>query len=292
MTPQNDSVLAVLEENGISPVFTPGIDVSHWQDDKSTAQKMDFRKAVAMGAKFVFIKVSERGGIDWDFEYNWMAAKEAGLLRGGYHFLRWDLSGTMQARIFCDIMKDDPGELPPVADFEAPRKGDLYPSNALLLQFLETVETIEERIPILYTSPGYWNQHGRNKVTKQFDPKWAYYPLWVAHYFKEYKPGILPTVIEPHASLGKTWTFWQYTPNGDGIAHGAESKGLDLNWFNGDLAALYKFAGIDISPEPTPEPTPTPGTDPSLTELQKNMTQAKKDIRELQDWGRGVNFKS
>ncbi|MCJ7518584.1 MAG: hypothetical protein MUO42_02800, partial [Anaerolineaceae bacterium] len=70
-----------------------GIDVSHWQNDKSTPQKMDFTKAVKMGAKFVFIKVSERGGIDSDFVYNWKAAKDAGLLRGGYHFLRWDLSG-------------------------------------------------------------------------------------------------------------------------------------------------------------------------------------------------------
>ena len=108
-----------------------GIDVSHWQNDKSTPQKMDFAKAVKNGAKFVFIKVSERGAIDPDFEYNWKSAKDAGLLRGGYHFLRWDLSGLLQARIFCDILADDPGELPPVADFEAPNQGSLYPSNCL-----------------------------------------------------------------------------------------------------------------------------------------------------------------
>lgn len=27
-----------------------GIEISHWQDDKSTAQKMDFTKTVKMGA--------------------------------------------------------------------------------------------------------------------------------------------------------------------------------------------------------------------------------------------------
>ena len=222
-----------------------GIDVSHWQDDKSTAQKMNFEKAASQGAKFVFIKVSERGKIDEDFEYNWQAAKDAGLLRGGYHFLRWDLSGLLQARIFCDILMDDPGELLPVADFEAPRQGSLYPSNALLLQFLEEVETKMNRRPILYTSPGYWNIHGRNKYTKQFDAKWAYYPLWEAHYFKEYKPGVTkPQEIQPWASAGKTWTFWQYTQNGDGLAFGAESKSIDLNWFNGSLQDLYNFAGI------------------------------------------------
>ena len=101
---------------------TLGIDCSHWQNDKSTPQKMDFQTAKESGAKFAFIKVSERGGIDQDFEYNWQAAKEAGIPRGGYHFLRWDLPATTQARVFCACLAGDPGELPPVADFEAPAK--------------------------------------------------------------------------------------------------------------------------------------------------------------------------
>src|SRR4030066_1612501 len=96
----------------------PGIDVSHWQDDKSTPQKMNFVKSQVMGAKFVFIKVSERAGMDEDFFYNWKNAKAAGLFRGGYHFLRWDISELTQASIFCDLLNDDPGELPPICDFE------------------------------------------------------------------------------------------------------------------------------------------------------------------------------
>ncbi len=80
--------------------------------------------------------------MDEDFFYNWKNAKDAGIPRGGYHFLRWDISGLLQARIFCDLLKDDPGELPPVCDFEAPIKDGKYPSNAMLAQFLEAVETI------------------------------------------------------------------------------------------------------------------------------------------------------
>ena len=114
----------------------PGIDVSKWQDDNSTPQKMDFSKSVDQGAKFVFIKATERMGVDGDFLWNWDSAKSAGLLRGAYHFLRWDLSGLTQARIFCSLLKDDRGELPPVADYEAPARNGRYPSNALLLQFL------------------------------------------------------------------------------------------------------------------------------------------------------------
>ena len=198
-----------------------GIEISHWQDDKSTAQKMDFTKAVKMGDKFVYIKVSERGGIDSDFLYNWKAAKDAGLLRGRYHFLRRGLSGLLQARIFCDILQDDPGELPPVAYFKAPNQGSLYPSNALLEKFLVEVETKTRRRPMLYTSPGYWNIHGRNKYTKAFDAKWAYYQLWIAHFMKTYTPGVSkPDKIEPWKSNKKAWTFWQYTNLGEGLAYG------------------------------------------------------------------------
>jgi len=236
-----------------------GIDVSHWQDDKSTPQKMNFNKAVDNGAKFVFIKVSERGRIDRDFEYNWEAAGKAGLLRGGYHYLRWDLSGLIQARIFCELLRDDPGELPPVADYEAPRLGSRYPSNALLLQFLEEVETKLKRKPMIYTSPGYWNLHGRNKITRQFDQKWAYFPLWVAHYVKNFNPGVSqPDPVEPWKSMGKSWTFWQYTAVGDGPAYGAESKGIDLNLFNGSMKELTDFAH-GKPPKPPSSPAPNPG---------------------------------
>lgn len=255
-----------------------GIDVSHWQDDKSTARRIDFSKAVKMGARFVFIKASERGGIDSDFEYNWKAAKAAGLYRGAYHFLRWDLSGLLQARIFCDILDDDPGELPPVADFEAPNKGSLYPSNALLEQFLVEVESRTKKKPMLYTSPGYWNIHGRNKYTKGFDAKWAYYPLWVAHYMKTYTPGVsAPYEMEPWKSSKKTWTFWQYTNMGDGFAYGVESKTIDLNWFNGSLAELKNFASSSGGTTPTPTPTPTPAPKPDISGLKTRVNKAIDD---------------
>ena len=253
----------------------PGIDVSHWQDDKSTAQKIDFKKAKAAGAEFVFIKVSERGSIDRDFEFNWKAAKTAGLLRGGYHFLRWTLSGSLQARIFCDIMKDDPGELPPVADFEAPNYGDIYPSNALLAQFLEVVESTTKRIPIIYTSPGYWNIHGKIKGTNKIDDKWKYYPLWIAHYTKADKPTIPPPWLD--------WLFWQYSAKGDGLKYGAESKSIDLNWFNGDVPDLFALAGQG-------ETEPLPG-DGDILQIISHLSKIDARQRLLENWARGIGYK-
>jgi lysozyme len=251
-----------------------GIDVSHWQNDHSTPQKIDFAKAVKMGVKFVFIKVSERGAIDHDFEYNWKAAKDAGILRGGYHFLRWDLSGLLQSHLFCDILDGDPGELPPVADFEAPNLGSLYPSNALLFQFLGEVETITHKKPMIYTSPNYWDIHGRNKYTHLFDAKWADYYLWIAHYMNPYTPGVSrPADIEPWKSTGKPWTFWQYTASGDGLAYGAESTAIDLNWFNGTLEDLKKLASSSTTPPP-------PASKPDIADLKSHVNQA------IDDWAK------
>jgi len=248
-----------------------GIDISHWQDDKSTPQKMNFKKAVENGAKYVFIKVSERGGIDRDFEYNWTNAKEAGLLRGGYHFLRWDLDGVVQARLFSELLRDDPGELPPVADFEAPNKGSLYPSNVLLEKFLVEVENKTDRKPMIYTSPGFWNTHGRNRITKQFDKKWAYYPLWVAHYMT-YREGVSkPRDMQPWTGMRKKWTFWQHSCTGDGLAYGAESKSIDLNWFNGSLKELNDFAYGKAATPATPAPITPSGKPLDITGLKKSV---------------------
>jgi len=211
-----------------------GIDVSHWQDNISTPQRVDFAKAKAQGAQFVFIKASQATFRDRDIEINWQNAREAGLLRGAYHFLVWEVAPETQADFFCSVIGDDPGELPPVADFEWWKT---TPPNALniLERFLNRVEANLGRIPMIYTAPGFWNPHGSK------DAKWARYPLWIAHY------GVYaPIVPKPWP----TWNFWQYTSKGDGIAFGAESKDLDMNWFNGSLDDLYRFAGVE-KPHPS-----------------------------------------
>ena len=249
-----------------------GIDVSVWQDDNSTAQMMDFAKAKQAGANFTFIKASERGGVDPDFTKNWKNAKAAGLPRGAYHFLRWDLSGLMQARIFCSLLKDDPGELPPVADFEAPTKNGINPSNDLLAQFLDEVQRETGQVPMIYTSPGFWNSWGKNK-NGLFDAKWAYYPLWIAHYTAAKSP----MMVEPWKSAGKSWTFWQYSSTGDGVKFGAESKAIDLDWFNGDLMDFQKLLGEDVI-DPNDPGQPVDDT-----------LKARMDA--LESWARGIGYK-
>jgi lysozyme len=191
-------------------------------------------KSVHMGAKFVFVKASQRLFKDADFEWNWQPAKTAGLLRGAYHFLTWDVDPRLQAQWFWSIIKNDPGELPPVADYESRLNAD-GAINKLLI-FLQELERLSGRVTMIYTSRGFWAEYGAKY------PGITRYPLWIANY----------GVSKPISPLPWTnWQFWQYSCTGDGLAYGAESKGLDLNWFNGTLEELYAFAGIIAKPEPT-----------------------------------------
>lgn len=248
------------EENMIK-----GIDVSHWQDDNSTPRKMDFSKAKEQGAEFVFIKASERLWADGDYIWNWNNAKEAGLLRGAYHFLRWNISGKRQAQFMCnDVLKGDWGELPLVADYEASSANSN--SKVILEDFLKEAEKITGRVPMIYTSPGFWNSHGSKSS------KWLHYPLWEAHYTK----ALRPMAIQP---WGNKWLFWQHGVYPVGLAHGAESKNLDLNWFNGDMMDLLLLAGQEEDP-----PAPNPDMEIRVKELEKEQ-------KSLEGWAKGIGYK-
>jgi lysozyme len=211
---------------------TSGFDISLWQDSNSTPQMVDFLKAKAAGIRFAFIKAAQGNWLDQDFVLNWASSKKAGLLRGAYHFLDWRYPLIEQARFFSGVLRTDPGELPPVLDFESRvNVPDRATASQAAKSFVLIVEQELKRRPILYTSPGYWMEFG------SVDPFWRNYPLWIAHYTTADAP-IVP-------APWKEYAFWQYTSHGDGPAYGVESLNVDLNWYNGTLAELQKQFGLD-----------------------------------------------
>ncbi len=217
-----------------------GIDVSKWQDVNSTPQTMDFNKAKAAGAQFAFIKASQQLFKDEDIVINWQNAKAAGLLRGAYHFLTWDKPAKDQARFFWSVIQQDPGELPPVCDFEWWNGAIPSYGYSMLWDFLTELKLLCGRTPMIYTGYYVWVDYGRK------DAAWAQFPLWLAFYGAEAVMKIPPPWTR--------FTFWQYTSKGDGLKFGAESLSLDMDYFNGSYADLLTFAGIN-QPEPTPQPT-------------------------------------
>jgi hypothetical protein len=92
--------------------------------------------------------------------------------------------------------------------------------------------------PIIYTGFYYWQEHGSK------DAQWADHPLWIAQYKID-----KPTIPAPW----KSYIFWQFAETGPGRVLGAESNAIDLDYFNGTLEQLQKFAGKPVEvPQPVP----------------------------------------
>lgn len=219
--------------------YALGIDVSRWQDDNSTPQMMDFEKSKTAGARFVFIKASQAAYLDSDYIKNWQHAKDAHLPVGGYHFMDWSKPVIEQARFFSGVLKADPGELPPVVDFEcstgAPAKAACTDA---LYSFINEVERIVGKQVMIYTGAPYWMAHWDGRYKDFFTAR----PLWFACYGTEAGRDIYLA-----KTPWKRWTFWQFTNKGDGLKFGAESKDLDMDYYNGtptEFATAFGLAHV------------------------------------------------
>lgn len=206
-----------------------GIDVSAWQDIDATPQQIDFTKAKAQGAMFVYIRATRGDWTDPDFAYNWKKAKEAGLLRGAYHFHMFTQAVSPQISRVMNTLQADPGELPPALDVERLGVGSLTPKKVLeMIKPALEMMTTQARKPIFYSNPD---------IIVNFIspiPDWLLaYDLWVAHY----------NIDTPKIGAFPTYKFWQYSDRGDGIAYGMESNQVDMNWWNGTLAELRAYGG-------------------------------------------------
>jgi len=234
-----------------------GPDVSFYQDDNATPGGIDFNVMKEQGASFVFIRAGQNTWEDPDFAINWAAAKDAGLMRGAYWFLDARTSGEKQGLKFGSLLFWDPGELPPVVDYEhkirivvpSRRRGQTmsvwkYNTPSQLDAFIAALDS--PRVPIIYTGFYYWMDHG------SADARYGRYPLWIAAY------GAPPRVPSPRKDWTlwidaygagprvpapwKEWTFWQFTDNGPGRVLGAESSRIDLNYFSGqNLNELNRY---------------------------------------------------
>src|SRR5574338_1509361 len=117
-----------------------GIDISKYQD------MIAWEEVQAMSVKnvklgFVFIKATEGiGNTDPRFKRNWRKAKEAGIIRGAYHFFIESKDGKMQAENFINAVELENGDLPPVLDVE---QANGYATADLQREIKKWLETVE-----------------------------------------------------------------------------------------------------------------------------------------------------
>ncbi|WP_137703049.1 glycoside hydrolase family 25 protein [Marimonas lutisalis] len=191
-----------------------GIDVARFQE------AVDWRAARAAGVNFAFIKATEGGDmLDPKFKEHWRGAGRAGIARGAYHFFYFCTPAAVQARWFIRNVPRSRGMLPPVLDMEwnpfSPTctkrpEGRIVRREARI--FLDALERHYGQRPIIYTTPGFYEDTGIGQLRGE--------EFWLR------ATAETPAQVYP----GQRWQFWQYSATGrvDGIA-----GDTDLNAFNG-----------------------------------------------------------
>lgn len=199
----------------LDPGPVKGVDISHWQGN------IDLQHLKDQGNAFLIAKATDgMAYVDDKYARNKAEAKRVGLIFGSYHWLKISQDIDLQVEHFMKVVgKKQPGELPPVIDWEPDKDTNsvgVAQTKVRLLDFLQKLEAASGATPMLYASPGFLDGYGDLSAFSRF-------PLWIAHY------GV------GHPRIPKYWptyTIWQYS----------DKNGLDLNLFNGSMDRLKKLS--------------------------------------------------
>jgi lysozyme len=209
-----------------------GVDASNWQ------QTVDWAAVAASGRRFAIVKASEDPAYrDPYFGANWRGIKDAGMVRGAYHFARPSqvdpiASVALFAEQIAAVGGLEPGDLVAL-DLE---DADVPAGEQLAGWALDWLVEAEEMLgvrPLLYSGVWFMEPHGL--MTSAI---LATYPLWLAAYQDEPPPA--PPEWE-------TVTIWQYSAHGTVPGINGDA---DLNQFLGDEAALRAIGFAGTGPDP------------------------------------------
>lgn len=180
-----------------------GIDVSHHQGEIDWSGL-----AVQQRVRFAIIKATEGGDFrDRRFSENWQGAKQAGIVRGAYHFFTFCRPGRDQARNVLATVPREPGTFPISVDLEFHGNCDKVPTveelAAELNAFMGELGAAFPGKPIFYVDEDFHERYLRANE--------ALFPehfLWLRSIARE-----------PKQQGCRRWSIWQFADNGtlDGI---------------------------------------------------------------------------
>ncbi len=209
-------------------MYAYGIDVSVWE------QHVDWEKLKEQGFTFAFIGATRGTYEVKTFKEHWEGARQAGFLRGAYHFYLENYTYKQQSDRLLLSLGDDCGELPPVVDVEHDRQWSESQGKVITIpinnpgkfangiyNWLQDIEKRIKRRPTIYTNQSFWSENMR--IGGMF-PSWASsYLLWVANYIN--LPFQSRTVLTQDQvvttadkidqqnylpALPKSWTTWKF----------------------------------------------------------------------------------
>ena len=199
------------------PIF--GIDVSHYQDDRTQINWEKVQKNNNPKIDFVYIRTTMgKNGTDNSFNHNIQELKQLGMPFGIYHYFRPNENAIDQ---FANFKKHNSifGKLPPAVDVEENSEfGSKYFKKELLI-FLNLIEKEYNIKPIIYAPQKFYNLY----LWKDFQN----YDFWIA---RQHGINDLPNNNKigknPNLLGFKCPVIWQYS--GTGKVNGINSK-VDLN---------------------------------------------------------------
>lgn len=222
-----------------------GIDTASIAGNKS----IDWTAAKASGLSFAILRAAWGDATDTLFVREWDRIRDAGLVRGGYLFLRYPKGGKkapepeVQARALIQtIGAVQPGDLPPTLDLEFPGDGRAETGmtvGACLDWALRARGVLKNAYgvePLLYTSRRVW----RDDLGDTRNDNFVECPLWLARYpFAKGKvvragaafDGMADPPVPPPWGDADNWWIHQY--QGDAVGcPGFPTGNVDMNRFN------------------------------------------------------------
>jgi len=224
------------------------IDISHWQGE------MDWDVFMQSDAEGCIIRAGScnaNSGIpytDYNYEQNMTGVEHATEIIGTYWYWRANHDPIEQADYYADLLKYKKWNLAPVADVESTGNVNQSTLQSRLKKFVDRLQVRTGYKPIIYSRASFWNPYVGN-------PSWASgHDLWAARY-----NGSLSSPWSDgnyRFATWSEWVFWQYSADGNGLGsqYGADSAHIDMDYFNGTLQELRKYAGLE---EPGPIPPPS-----------------------------------
>ncbi len=223
----SDSLVTVCASAGT----VEGVDVSEFQG------AIDWHAVHASGRAFGIARVADgTQHVDPTFASNYATMKAEGMVRGSYQFFRASEDPIAQANlVLSKIGVLGPGDLPPMLDVEVTDGQTNATIDTKIAAWVGRIKGATGRAPLVYTGPYFWGQiggPGANGTT-----------LVVA----DWGPAC-PLV--PQAWSG--WQFWQYADDGHVSGIGGN---VDLDRFDGSVAALVALTGGGSATTDIPSPS-------------------------------------
>lgn len=220
-----------------------GFDVSHHQGFEDWANMRD-----RYGLTYGFAKATEGEGFrDSRFRENWSAMKDAGLVRGAYHFARPDADPSDDAAAFLNYV--DPTEDTDllVLDLETSELGQDQ-TNAWAKGWAAAVRRLAPRyVPGVYMGSGYLTNRTGEGLRSPAHFGWLWYPRYPERFARRqtwpelYEPPVpvrytsagAVRVPWEQSAWGQAPEFWQFSATWP-----VAGEWHDANLFNGGLAQL------------------------------------------------------